>query len=70
MNMFRDLLILVLIGLGVGLMLGGDPNDWKWVDACGPYVVTAMTFLYTAKPFSYVICFALSLALFLTRLKY
>lgn len=70
MNMFRDLLILVLLGVGGGLMFGGDPADWKWVDVCGPYVVNTMTFLYTAKPFSFVICFALALALFMTRLKY
>ncbi len=69
MNMFRDLLILFLIGLGVTLMMT-DPTDWKVVDAGGPYVVNAVIFLVAAKPFSYVICFALSLALFMTRLKY
>ena len=69
MNMFRDLLILFLIGLGAALMMG-DPSDWKVVAVGGPYVVEAVIFLVAAKPFSYVICFALSLALFMTRLKF
>lgn len=69
MNQFRDITIVALLALGMGLMLG-DPLDWKWVGACGPQVVEAVNFLVQAKPFSPVICFALSLALFMTRIKY
>jgi len=69
MNMFRDLLILFLIGLGVALMTG-DPTDWKVVSAGGPYVVDSIIFLVQAKPFSFVICYALALALFMTRIRY
>ncbi len=69
MNMFRDILIAILLALGFGLGLG-DPDDWKWVDACGPYVVQGISWLVLAKPWSICICFALALALFMTRIKY
>jgi len=69
MNMFRDIAIGILVALAFGLMLG-DPDDWKWVDAGGPYVVQAIGFLVTTKPFSIAVCLALALALFMTRLKF
>ena len=69
MNMFRDILIMALLFLGGSLMLS-DPTDWKIVSAGGPYIVEGIVFLVSAKPFSFVICFALALALFMTRLKY
>ena len=69
MNMFRDIAIGILVALGIGLTVS-DPDDWKWVAAGGPYVVQAVSFLVTTKPFSVVICMALALALFMTRLKF
>ena len=62
-------MIFALIGLGVGLTVS-NPIDWKWVAACGPQVVEGVNFLVVARPFSTIICFALALALFMTRLKY
>jgi len=69
MNMFRDILICILIALAISLAVS-DPLDWKWVAAAGPYVVQAMDFLVTTRPFSIIIAIALALALFMTRLKY
>lgn len=69
MNMFRDLMILLLLGLGAGLTFT-DPLDWKWVASGGPYFVQGITYLVQGRPFTPVICFALALALFMTRLKY
>jgi len=69
MNMFRDILMIALIALALGLGFS-DPNDWKWADVAGPYVVQSLSFLATAKPFSIIILFALALALFMTRLKF
>jgi hypothetical protein len=69
MNMFRDILIVALISLGLGLGLG-DPLSWKWTAALGPQVVSAIMFLDQLKPFSVIVCFVLALALFMTRLRY
>ncbi len=69
MNMFRDLLMTALIALGITLAIS-DPLDWRWIAAAGPYVVQAIDFMVTTRPFSYIICFALALTLFMTRLKY
>jgi hypothetical protein len=69
MNMFRDLLTLALIAIGISLVYG-DPNSWQWPDSCGPYVAQAVTFLADARPWSVVISLVLALSLFLTRLKY
>jgi hypothetical protein len=69
MNMFRDITICVLIALGLGLTFT-DPVHWTWASVGGPYVVQAVSYLDTARPFSTVIIFALALTLFMTRLKY
>jgi hypothetical protein len=69
MNMFRDLAILFLLALGISLTIS-NPDDWKWIDVCGPYVVQAIAFMVLTKPMSIIICMALALALFMTRLKY
>ena len=69
MNMFRDLAMVALIALAIALAVC-NPLDWKWIAAGGPYVVQAVDFLIIAKPFSNIICLALALALFMTRLKY
>jgi hypothetical protein len=69
MNMFRNLLTLAFIGLGFGLVLS-NPLDWKWVAACGPYVVYTASFLTDARPISTILCFVLALALWMTRKQY
>jgi len=69
MNQFRDLLICALIILAAGLGLG-QPENWNWAAAGGPYVVNAINFLADARPWSILVLLALALALFMTRLKY
>jgi drug/metabolite transporter superfamily protein YnfA len=69
MNQFRDILMAVLIVLGMGVLLT-DPHDWTWAAHGGPYVVNSLNFLADYKPWTPVILFALSLALFMTRIKY
>jgi hypothetical protein len=69
MNMFRDITICVLLALGIGLTFT-DPDHWNWASLGGPYAVQAVSYLATARPFSTVIIFAISLTLFMTRLKF
>ena len=69
MNMFRDLLMAGLIILGVSVA-GGDPTSWTWPQIGGPYLQQSINFLADYRPYSYMLCFALALALFMTRLKY
>jgi hypothetical protein len=69
MNQFRDITMLILIVLGLGIELT-DPHDWQWAAAGGPYVVNALDFLGDFKPWTPVVLFALALALFMTRIKY
>jgi hypothetical protein len=69
MNMFRNLLTMVLFGLGIGVWMT-DPTTWKWVDPAGPYVVNAVRFLGETKPFSIIILMVLAVALFMTRKQY
>jgi hypothetical protein len=69
MNMFRDIAILVLLALGIGLMVG-DPENWTWVELGGSYALDALSFLIKGRPFSELICMVLALAMFMTRLKY
>jgi len=69
MNQFRDLTILALIGLALGLGFG-HPEHWDWAAAGGAYVVNAVTYLSVSRPWSIIILCALALALFMTRLKY
>lgn len=69
MNMFRNLLTVVLIALGLGLFLS-NPTDWRWIDPAGPYVVNAVRFLGDMKPFSYILLFVVALALFMTRKQF
>ena len=73
MNMFRDLAILAFLALGLGLIFT-DPVNWTWISIFGPYIAPslnqAVEFLGELKPFSSMFCYALALALFMTRLKY
>ena len=69
MNMFRNLLTVILFALALGLLLS-NPVNWHWADACGAYVVNALRFLGEIKPFSYLLLFVISLALFMTRKQY
>ncbi|HEY0256115.1 MAG TPA: hypothetical protein VGC39_01635 [Candidatus Methylacidiphilales bacterium] len=69
MNMFRNLLALALIAFGLGLMFGG-PEEWKWPDLGGAYVVQAISLCIDFRPWSYILCFVLAIALFMTRKIY
>jgi hypothetical protein len=69
MNQFRDLLMMALIVLALGIGLS-DPDDWTWAAAGGAYVVNALHFLAIAKPWSPIVLLALALALFMTRIKF
>jgi len=69
MNQFRDLTMTAMIILAIALMFG-QPETWGWTAVCGAYVVNAVDFLATSRPWSIIILFALALTLFMTRLKY
>jgi len=69
MNQFRDLLMLALIALALGVGLT-DPHDWIWAAGGGPYVVKTLDFLGDFKPWSPIALLALALALFMTRIKF
>jgi hypothetical protein len=69
MNMFRNLLTVILFSLALGLLFS-DPATWRWADVGGAYVVNALRFLGQIKPFSYLLLFVISLALFMTRKQY
>jgi drug/metabolite transporter superfamily protein YnfA len=69
MNQFRDIMMMAMIILAVGITVS-DPEGWTWAAAGGAYVVNALHFLAATKPWSVVILLALSLALFMTRIKF
>ena len=69
MNQFRDITMVILIALALGIELT-DPKDWTWAARGGPYVVNALDFLGDYKPWSPIILLALALALFMTRIRY
>jgi hypothetical protein len=69
MNMFRNLLTLALIALGLGLWFT-DPATWHWVDLGGVYAVDTVRFLADTKPFSVVILLVIALALWMTRKQF
>jgi hypothetical protein len=69
MNMLRNLLAISFLILGGGLMFG-KPDEWKWPDVCGPYVVEAVGFCSDFRPWTYIVCFVLAVALFMTRKIY
>jgi len=48
----------------------GKPEEWKWPDLCGPYVVETISFCTDLRPWSYILCFVLAMALFMTRKIY
>jgi len=69
MNMFRNLLTLALLALGIGILVS-NPDDWKWAVSGGPYVVNALHFLGQAKPFSEILLIVVAVALWMTRKQY
>jgi hypothetical protein len=69
MNQFRDLLIVALVALGLGIGLT-DPDSWTWAAAGGAYVVNALHFLAIMKPWSVIVLMAIALAVFMTRIKF
>ena len=69
MNQFRDIMIVALMALGMGIEVT-DPKDWTWAAVGGHYVVDSLQFLGDYQPWTPIILFALALALFMTRIKY
>jgi hypothetical protein len=73
MNTFRDLAIGALMALGLGLLLT-DATTWTWVSLAGPYLAPqieqGLQFLQDIRPFGSIFCYALALALFMTRIKF
>jgi|HubBroStandDraft_2_1064218.scaffolds.fasta_scaffold508795_1 hypothetical protein len=66
MNMFRTIFTVIFFALALGLLLS-DPTTWRWADPGGPYLINTLDFLGEFKPFSYLVLFAASVVLFLTR---
>jgi hypothetical protein len=69
MNMFRNIFMVIFFALALGLLLG-DPTTWRWADPGGPYVINTLNFLAEFRPFSYLVLFAASIVLFMTRKQY
>jgi hypothetical protein len=69
MNQFRDITMMALIILAIGLLVG-QPENWTWAAAGGAYVVNAINFLAEGRPWSVIVLMALALTLFMTRLKF
>jgi hypothetical protein len=69
MNQFRDLLMMAMIILAIGLLVG-QPENWTWASVGGAYVVNALNFLAEGRPWSVIVLLALALALFMTRLRF
>jgi len=69
MNMFRDIAMVTLIALGISLIVS-NPMDWRIIASTPTFITDGLNFMVMTKPFSPVVCFALALALFMTRLKY
>jgi hypothetical protein len=69
MNQFRDILMFAMIILAISLLVG-QPENWSWAAAGGPYVVKSIAFLADGRPWTVIVLLALALSLFMTRLKY
>jgi hypothetical protein len=69
MNMFRNILTVICFSLAVGLFMS-DPTTWRWADPGGAYVIDTLNFLGQFKPFTYLLLFVISIALFMTRKQY
>lgn len=69
MNMFRDIMMLFCIFVGTSLMVS-DPLNWSIMTRAPVQIPEAIEFMQKAQPFASIVCFALALALFMTRLKY
>jgi hypothetical protein len=69
MNMFRNLLTVVLIVFGIGLYFG-DPDKWTWVALGGPNAVTALRFCVEYRAFVVAFCAVVAVALWMTRKQY
>jgi len=69
MNQFRDLTMMGMIILAIGLLVG-QPENWTWASLGGANAVNAVNFLAESRPWSVIVLFALALALFMTRLKF
>jgi hypothetical protein len=69
MNMFRDIATVVLFAFGLGLIFS-SPADWPGVGSLPSDLLEGLIFIGKLTPFPSVLCFVVSLALFMTRLKY
>jgi hypothetical protein len=69
MNMFRNILMVTFLVLGLSLWF--IPTvDWKWVDYLGGQAVMTLNFLSDAQPLSTIVCIVIATALFMTRKQY
>lgn len=69
MNMFRNLLALVLIAFAIGLAFG-DPEHWTWVDRAGPNAVDVLRGCVQFRPFVIAGCVVIAITLFMTRKQF
>jgi ABC-type transport system involved in cytochrome bd biosynthesis fused ATPase/permease subunit len=69
MNMFRNLLCLFLIVVGVSLMIS-NPSDWAPLQRLGPDFLNVVKGAETFRPFVIGACFVIAVALFMTRKQY
>lgn len=61
--------MLFCIFVGFAVMFS-NPLDWKFVSSVPPQISQGISFMVQTSPFSSLVCFALALALFMTRIKY
>ena len=69
MNMFRNLLTVILLALGIGIWVS-NPDTWSWAAPGGPYLLGALHFLQETKPFSIIILLVLAITLYMTRKQF
>ena len=69
MNMFRNILTVMFLALGLGLWFIPS-DDWKWVDILGCQAVMALHVLDLMQPFTTIVCIVIATALFMTRKQY
>jgi hypothetical protein len=69
MNMFRNLLSLFLIFLGVAFIVS-NPSQWPVLQRGGPDLIEVLKVCETFRPFVIIACFVVTLALFMTRKIY
>lgn len=69
MNMFRNILTVACLCLGISLWVLPE-DQWRWVDLLGSQAVTALNLMRAIEPFSSTVLIVVALALFMTRKQY